>query len=260
MLTAKRTATLPAVFARDSEKADGPFMCPGCSAEVILHKGNIKIHHFKHKPPMTCARGEGESLHHLIAKLAIYDALMKEHNVSGLALEKDFGVSVADVFAVISGVPVALEIQRSSLSTAEIARRTVNYRQLGIAVLWIALHKPELLGDKYNPNAWEKWCHAAYFGRAYYWVGGQSLLPVHFGEYMLHVKSTEWYESGGEHKSAGGYDRSSKRYRKPNPGTVVLISQSFSATDKAPYEQGTVNVPACRLYVDRLGAWWKKRA
>jgi len=258
MPTAKRHPNLSVVLARDSQKSEAPFMCPKCCAEVVLHKGSIKVHHFKHKPPVFCKRGEGESEQHMGAKLAIYDALRNEPNVSGLELEKDFGISVADVFAFISNVPVALEIQRSNLSVNDITQRTENYHQLGIAVLWIALHRPELESEKYSPNAWEKWCHAAYFGRVYYWAGGQSLRPTHFDALTLHVASTEWYESGGEHRSAGGYDRVSKRYRRPNHGAVVTISQSFRATNKDAFAKGTVSVPACRLFVDGQGTWWKK--
>lgn len=258
MLTAKRHLNSPDVLARDAQKSEGPFTCPKCMAEVVLHKGNIKAHHFQHMPPVYCNRGEGESEQHRVAKLAIYDALLTEPNVTGLELEKDFGTSVADVFARISNVPVALEIQRSTLSVNEISQRTANYHRLGIAVLWIALHKPELETAKYSPNAWEKWCHAAYFGRVYYWVGGQCLRPTHFDTFTLHVPSSEWYESGGEHRSAGGFDKRSKRYRKPNHGTVVTISQSFRAIEKDAFAKGTVAVPACRLFVDFHSAWWKK--
>jgi len=258
MLTAKTHSDLPDVLARDAHKANAPFICPKCLTEVVLHKGNIKVHHFKHKPPVFCKRGEGESEQHRVAKLAIYDALRAESNVTGAELEKDFGISVADVFAFISNVPVAMEIQRSNLSVNEITQRTENYRQLGIAVLWIAFHRPELDTGKYSPNAWEKWCHAAYFGRVYYWVGGQSLLPTHFNPFTLHVASTEWYESGGEHRSVGGYDRPSKRYKKPCYGNVVTISQSFRVSNKEAFAKGRVSVPACRLFVDGQATWWKK--
>jgi competence protein CoiA len=124
MLTAKRHPNLPEVLARDAQKSEAPFTCPKCLTEVVLHKGNIKVHHFQHKPPVYCSRGEGESEQHRVAKLAIYDALQKEPNVTDLELEKDFGTSVADVFACISNVRVALEIQRSNLSANEISRRT----------------------------------------------------------------------------------------------------------------------------------------
>ena len=135
MLTALRQSDSAKVLARASEKSEAPFLCPRCRRELVLRKGRIKVHHFAHKPPVTCALGKGETEQHLKAKLEIFDALRTEPNVSELELEKDLGMSVADVYARISGVPVAVEIQRSELSVNDIVARTKNYHRLGIAVL-----------------------------------------------------------------------------------------------------------------------------
>jgi competence protein CoiA len=165
MLTALRQSDQTKVLARDSEKFESPFLCPRCNRVLVIRKGRIKAHHFSHKPPVTCSLGIGETEQHLQAKLAIYDALAQETNVSDLELEKDFGISVADVFALISGVKVAIETQRSALTVNDITTRTSNYHLLGIAVLWIGLQKPDIHSAQYSPRAWEKWVHAAYFGR-----------------------------------------------------------------------------------------------
>jgi competence protein CoiA len=187
--------------------------------------------------------------------MEIFDALRLESNVAGLELEKDFGMSVADVYAEISGTRVAIEIQRSSLSVNDIIARTQNYHRLGIAVLWVGLPGGDLEIAKYSPAAWEKWCHAAYFGRVYYWGGGQLLRAVHFGPYSIHVESRSWYENGSE-QSAGGYERTSKRWRTPQHGVPVLLSRSFQRSARAAWSGGTVNVPFCTLYVDRQAKWW----
>jgi competence protein CoiA len=257
MLTAKRHPASNPVLARDVQKSDAPFSCPSCGEEVILHKGNIKIHHFQHKPPVTCSRGDGESQLHYSIKLAIYDSLKLEPNVTDVELEKDFGTSTADVFARIDGVPVAIEVQRSKLSVQSITARTANYHSLSIAVLWVALPTSDLSTNKYSPSAWEKWVHAANYGRVYYWQAGQTLRPVHFGEHKLYVESSSWFESGGEQRSAGGYHRSSKRYRTPAFARDVEISKAFRLNQRsAPYAQGTIVVPPCRLYLDSQAKWW----
>jgi competence protein CoiA len=62
------------VIARDATKTDGPFTCPDCGGEVILKKGEEKVHHFAHVPPFTCSFGVGESQEHRAAKQEIYDA------------------------------------------------------------------------------------------------------------------------------------------------------------------------------------------
>lgn len=257
MLTALRQSDQLKVLACNSEKLHAPFACPTCKKEVVLHKGNIRVHHFKHKPPIKCARGQGETEQHLKAKLEIYEALAIEPNVTNLELEKDFGDSIADVYAEISGNPVAIEIQRSKLSVANISARTSNYHKLGIAVLWVGLPSPDLSSNQYSPSAWESWCHAAYFGRVYYWESGQVLRVVHFGEHRKYVEATSWYEAGGYQRSAGGYERISKRYKTPLPGVPVLLSRSFRSVPKASWSGGTVIIPECLLYIDIQKPWWK---
>ncbi len=257
MLTATRENDKQKVLARDAQKAEAPFHCPKCQREVVLHKGNIRVHHFKHKPPVTCTWGQGESDQHYSAKLAIFDALKAEQNVRDAEVEKDFGSSVADVYAVINGTPVAIEIQRSNLSVTDITSRTKNYYRLGICVLWVALSTEDLWSKKYSPSAWEKWCHAAYFGRVYYWDSGQYFHAVHFGQHLLHVEYKTWYEPGGYENSAGGYDRTSKRYKTPQHGKRVKLSTDFRLANKEAWSGGSIVVPDCRLYVDRQQKWWK---
>jgi competence protein CoiA len=256
MLTATRQDDGQKVSARDAQKSQAPFHCPKCRSEVVLHKGNIKTHHFKHKPPISCSWGQGETNGHYLAKLGVYDALTKEPNVSGAELEKDFGATVADVFAVIEGVPVAVEIQRSNLSVAEITSRTQNYYRLGISVLWVALPNESLWEERYSPSAWERWCHAAYFGRVYYWDEGQRFHVVHFSPYLLYVQESSWFDSDGSERFAGGYERFSKRYKTPWHGKCVALCKDFRPKVKSAYSSGTISIPPCRLYLDRQPKWW----
>ena len=259
MLTAIRQSDTIKVLARDSTIAEAPFLCPQCTKELILRKGRIKVHHFAHKPPVTCSFGAGETEQHFRAKLGIFDALREQSNVAELEIEKDFGTSVADVYARISGVAVAIELQRSALSVSDITARTRNYHRLGIAVVWLGLPASLPVETKYSPKAWEKWCHAAYFGRVYFWSHGQVIQPVHFDSYHIHVAATSWYEDGSE-QSAGGYDKRSKRWRTPRPGVPMLLSQHFSARQRPAWSGGTVSIPQCTLYVDQQSKWWSSDA
>ena len=250
MLTALRQSDFIKVLARDSERTHAPFLCPSCRREVILRKGQIKVHNFAHKPPVTCTRGQGMSEQHYQVQLAIFDALSQEGNVTELEMERDFGSSIPDVFARISGTPVAIEIQRSSLSVNDIRARTQNYHQLGISVLWIGLQNPNLATSKYNPSAWERWCHATYYGRVYYWEQSQVLKVVHFDQYQIQVPHSTWYQDGSE-QSAGGYEKRSKRWCTPRLGVPVLISRSFQHKNREAWSGGKVVVPECSIYLDR---------
>ena len=139
MLCAIQQSSNIKVTARDVTKPEGPFVCPKCSRELNLRKGQIKAHHFAHKPPVTCSYGRGESEAHRKAKWAIYDCLKKRADVTECELEKSWGEVVSDVYVVIRGAPIALEVQISSLTIDEIMYRTKMYYEKDIAVLWLPL-------------------------------------------------------------------------------------------------------------------------
>lgn len=216
---------------------------------MVLKKGNIKVHHFAHKATNMCPVSAGETLQHLMTKQSIYDSLVLDAHVTELELEKDLGFARPDVFAKIDSYPVAVEVQRSILSAHDIAQRTANYHRMGIAVLWVALPTKELYSDRYSPKAWEKWLHAACFGRVYYWIDGQELLPVHYDSYDLWVEETDF---------GGGYYRASKRWRTPFAAKSVRISDEFSPIERGKWAGGSIVIPACTLWIDKQPPWWLK--
>lgn len=256
MLCAIRKADNEKVFARRSTKLETPFFCPDCEREVSLRKGNIKAHHFAHKPPSTCEHGKGESDAHRKCKEEIYDLLSKSPNITDVDIEKNFGTVISDVFCRVNNVPVAIEIQRSNLTVNKIIERTVKYKKLGIHVLWLALFNEKLEGDKYKPKAWEKWCHATYYGRVYYWLEGLTVVPVHFAEYKTYVEPSTWYETGGEECSAGGYYKTLKSVKTPKIGARVQLDTEFEPRRKSSWSGGTVYVPDCQIYIDKQKRWW----
>lgn len=222
---------------------------------MTLRKGPIKTHHFAHRGKVACRMGAGETQDHLLVKLAIFDALSKEPNVKGLEIEKRLPGAIADVFALISGVPVAIEVQRSILGIEAIAERTSNYHRNGIAVVWVALPDGNLDFERYSPAAWERWCHAAYFGRVYYWLRGQMLRPVHYAPVALHVPQQTWRRYGEEH-SAGGYDKRSKMWVKPMSGSPVALSAHFQRRQRPAWSGGNMVIPDSTLFIDRQPKWW----
>ena len=125
------------VLARETVKLDGPFCCPGCTGEVFIHKGRVRVHHFAHRKSQGCGEGVGESEEHRRCKEEIFVSLRASQCFSVVELEKYLGDVRADVyFEDWCGGRVAIEVQRSNLSVDEITHRTDVYRDLGIAVLW----------------------------------------------------------------------------------------------------------------------------
>ena len=259
MLAANQKSDHTKVLARDASRADAPFACPGCQEDVVLKKGTLRVHHFAHQPSSHCALAVGETPEHHRAKLAIYDSLRGAGNVIDCDVEKPLCGSIADVYARISGTPVAIEIQRSNLSEAEVRRRTLNYHSQGIAVVWVALARSQSSPDRYGPRPWERWWHAAAFGRVYVWHAGDVLRPVHFAPYILDVPYSEWREDG-EERSAGGYDKVSRRWSEPVYGPPAALSHDFKVSRRKASSMGRFEIPECTLFLDRHPTWWKKGA
>lgn len=259
MLYAIRTNDQEKINARDTSKGERPFACPSCLKEVYVRKGDIKIHHFAHKPPVTCMHGFGESEKHRECKTAIHAELLKHPDVSRCELECRMGSVIPDVYAIIRNIHVAIEVQISTLSVREITRRTKYYQQLGVAVLWLPVHRNFLIGSRYAPKAWERWLHATYFGRVYYWVKALDVFPVHFDPYFLYVEESSWYDEDGEECSGGGYFRTSKRYKTPIQGRHVDIASAFRPIKRKSWQGGSFSIPDCLLYQNTQPVWWETR-
>lgn len=227
MLCAIRKSDSAKVIACQEEKSQAPFACPACGDDVILKKGTKVIHHFAHKPPVTCLYGSGESEAHRRAKTEIFEAIKKSPQARDIELERILGTVRPDVSGFINNARVAIEVQISSLSLETIQYRTTEYAHKGICLLWISPWHEGLAEERYAPRLWEKWIHGLYFGHIYYWQSG--VTEYKFDGYMIEVEARHWYDETGDEQSGGGYFRYSKRYRTP-----VQIRSLDLLTDFAP--------------------------
>jgi competence protein CoiA len=215
------------VEAESAERAS-TFVCPKCSAPVILKRGRIITAHFAHKPPVVCSWGTGESGSHLDAKRAICDA------VRARGLKADVEVIVpslagdrrADVLVTSpDGKRVAIEIQHTPLSFDVIEARTRAYMAVDIAVIWVAmlpkgrLEKAErvpsgFLVKRYAAKEFERWAHGFHMGQLWFWdVDAKALRQGKLAPHVIQVPVRSWFTEYGDEESAGGYERKSKRYR-----------------------------------------------
>jgi competence protein CoiA len=127
MLCAIRQGDRQKVAAWDQQKSDGPFSCPLCIEETILKKGTMMVHHFAHKPPITCEYGRGETERHLECKLTIYDALRGHRRFRDVEIERSMGTVRPDVSGFMGEIPFAIEVQISALTMEQIIYRTREY-------------------------------------------------------------------------------------------------------------------------------------
>jgi competence protein CoiA len=251
MLRAKRKQTGEIVEAYFSNKSQAPFYCPDCGDLVLLKTGRTKINYFAHVNPLACRFGAGESEAHENCKMEIFEALQQHPTVSNAEVERPLGTNRPDVSAYINGVPVAIEIQISSLSLETIMRRTIEYARKGIYVLWLLQWTPELDSPRYTPQLWEKWIHAAYFGRVYYWVEGLKVVSYHFDPHFKSVPQKTWYSADGKKMTGGGYSKKSKRYCTAVPGETLNLVRDFAPKERFWWEGNGIKVPDAKLFMER---------
>jgi competence protein CoiA len=249
MLSARRKSDGQTVTAYLESKRNAPFLCLDCGEEVILKTGRRRINHFAHANPMRCQFAQGESEAHRYCKLEIYESLLRTPGVTDAALERPLAGNRPDVSAYINGVPVAIEVQISSLSLETIMRRTIAYHQKGIYVLWLLQWKPELDGGRYTPKLWEKWIHATYFGRVYYWIQGLQVVSYTFEPSLRSVPKKTWFDQNGRRMAGGGYTRRLKHTRMAIRGATLNLVTDFVPKERYWWQGDGFAVPDARLYI-----------
>jgi competence protein CoiA len=249
----------------ETEKTEGPFVCPGCSCEVILKKGKIKEHHFAHKPPFDCTYGTGESQIHYKCKREIFEALLKHPDCIECEIEKTIGRVRVDVYAKIGSTKVAIEVQKSNISFEDISKKAFCFKSRGIFALWlipaeypaISLHK-ETGKEVCRLKEWEKIIHTMYFGRIYYWNHGLFVIPYHFGPFKINVEERDWYDEYGEEQSSDGYEYYARSKRIPIklPRGMINIVDDFKKKYQKQVKAKKWSTPSCLIWIDTEKTWW----
>lgn len=236
------------------------YFCPGCAQEVTLKKGRKVVHHFAHKPPVSCSWAAGETQQHLKAKEIFYFFFKEQGRAVDIESPLAGNLLRADVLVTATnGQRVAFELQHSTISPDEIERRTSLYFQNGIVLVWLPLIKLDKLDferaphggvvKRYTPKPFERWLHGFNFGEIWYFDPECAhLWHGKFEKSMIEVPVSEWYESGGNHVSVGGYERISKRWKKltltgPFSLNEVAFKFKFRAETRMAkhwYPQGTI--------------------
>lgn len=244
MLTAVRERDGARVTAWEAAREDRPFLCRCCRSPLTLRRGQLVAAHFAHRPPVTCEYGAGESEEHRRCKLALYEGLSAHPSVRKCELERDLGSVRPDVSAYVGDVPVAFEVQLSALTPERIAARTAEYARKGVYVLWLPPLAPALARDLYAPRPWERWLHAAYFGRVYYWQEWLTVRPFHFRDYYARGRGR-----------TRDYEKLSRR-KVPLAGPALSVVADFAPRLRAAWAGRDLRVPAARLFADTRPDWF----
>lgn len=249
-----------------AERGDGPFYCKSCRAEVVLKKGRILVHHFAHRPPVTCAYGAGETAMHLRAKQAIFEAILATPGVTDAGLEERISAGgitrIPDIhFTAPGGCRVAVEVQRKDLTRETLHSRTLALSLLGFSVVWVLPsldvlrpHEDKDAGTACRARELFDAMQGLNYGVLYAWSGeAASVIPVHLGKLKRFVEAKDYYNADGDYCYADAYYRTLPSLRKVYQGEPVEITR-FHPEGRWRYGK----LPDLKLWRDGLGsAWWR---
>ena len=217
-----------------SEADKGPeYHCRKCKDVVVLKKGRIVIHHFAHKPPVNCSWGKGETREHLEAKELFKEEFIRrglraevEHEVASLPDDRRADVVVWSP----KGQRFALELQHTPIDYDNLEHRTRSYIHSGVRVIWVPFFRPKLweeaealgpnvdgdfLIEKFSARPLEKWVNGFSFGE--FWMydpSRKALWKAKLSKHEFYVEPSSWYDSDGNESDAGGYWKTSKKWRE----------------------------------------------
>ena len=220
------------IDAADAQRG-AAYFCPSqhCGGALILKKGRKVAAHFAHKPPFECQWAHGETQAHMLAKSMFCNALRKrglkaeiEHSVGFLqAVDRRADVMVWSP----SGAMVAIELQHTNISVADIEARAFSYAANGVAQIWVPVAsrdfwaKAKPVGDgvwkieKYNTHEFEKWISGLNMGQEYWIFDPETarVLIANMKEHRLFREGSRHYHEAHEVFNDSYYYRS-KRFRE----------------------------------------------
>lgn len=267
-----------------AERDMSPFSCPECGEEVVLHKGQVRVHHYKHKPPITCPYGSGESDEHYTAKKELYESLSGHPNIAKFEIEyRGLAGTRPDVYfeTKTPAYRVAIELQKSSQKVDDVERRTVTYNRLGVHVIWIFPQKePSWVNGETSVckvQSWHEYFHLMFFGRVYFWQSGRTVRAAHLGKFFRDIPSgnwvedyenkigedlsgTHWYDDTHGDAYYGGGRRLVKSFKEVRwaERSLDLLEDFRASTRDKEFRTKRYVVPVCRIWMDRLRSWWPK--
>lgn len=149
MLTARLDDKIVNALEMDDRKA--LYICPTCGDPVILAKGKIKIHHFRHQEHAACIR-TGETLDHLKTKADIYTKLKANPDIEIVEAECTRFEGIRPDIAFKHKKYrrwVGVEIQQSPISRDDIIDRCLRYQNNEVVIMWVL---PESVYTKITNN------------------------------------------------------------------------------------------------------------
>lgn len=267
---ARRKLDNQIVYADYATKSDGPFYCPVCLSDAIVRKCTEKVDHFAHSARQSPVIGKKDKLLHEQCQNEILEYLQKNFPSGKWEKErpipknekKGFKEVIPDISGRIDGLPIAIEVQKSTYTINRIYDKLVEYQKRGVLVLYIIPLYKELGEEVFRPRLFEKYLHSLYYGRVYYWTpnNNNKIVSAHFGRCTRWIEESTWFSEDGEECSGGGYYLTFKTIRKPLFGEQLDIVKDFKQIKRVEFTPNNdkKKIPACYLFIDKQARWWTK--
>ncbi len=254
------------VHASKVDKKDGPFYCPDTYDPLIVRKCYEKRDHFAYWGRLS-PTGSRESDIHLNCKHELLHCLRESipdgnwevERVLNAIPEKNLVALRPDISGRIGESKVIVEVQASRISLDTIVKRSVEYSRRGGSILWLVPLTSSLGEENFRPRFFERFLHAMFFGRIYYWCKGDGLkiTPVHFGNAERYIEYKTWFQDG-EEKESGGYSKYYVSIKKPLAGQKVDLISCFNAQKRNQklLNNEKIIIPESTIWMDNLKKWW----
>jgi competence CoiA-like predicted nuclease len=140
----------------------------------------------------------------------------------------------------------------SDIAISTIQRRVEASTERGIALLWVLPYHDGLRQDAlYQTTQWERYLHALYRRKLYYWMHSETLQPVTYHDVTTTGEDYQWYENQLEWVLAGQPQRSkTRKWIELHPLVKItdLVPVLFPAWDNE-----TMRLPAAKLWTIKPG-------
>ncbi|CAK1223098.1 competence protein CoiA [Fructobacillus evanidus] len=152
------------------------YRCPACKESVVLRHGQQNVAHFAHQVQASChSFTEGETIDHLLGKMALYRSFAKDYQV---VVEPVLGQISQRPDLLVKrpqGPDLAIEYQCSPIGRKRLQERNQGLKSLGLEVLWV-------LGPAYYQRrlSGELICRFLYCGRLFFYVPKQKRFDTRF--------------------------------------------------------------------------------
>lgn len=256
------------VSAEEVTKEDGPFYCDECDLDVIVKKCSEKKDHFAHLARLSPIATNKDYALHNSCRDEICAALqlafpegewVTEYTMKTANNNREIR---PDIYGLINGKKIAIEVQASAYTIAKIANKTKDYNDLGIAVFWVVPLKEDIGDRPFRPRLFEKYLHSLYFGRTYYYTqgSGSKIQAIHYSFTKRWKEGKTWFDEEGQEQSSSSYYATYKGIKVANLGDILDIITDFSVRKRKGFAPKNIKkeIPDCVIFGDNLSKWWEE--